>query len=134
MELILEFAKVVNELSLKITWFILWTETKKYIGHSKNVKPSWRKQVLKEGKCACCGGDKHLEAHHIFAKANYPELMDDVDNGIALCKWCHKKYHSYYGNDANPVTLINFIRRFGTVNKDMVHGSIDEMSEEVSDS
>lgn len=31
------------------------------------------------------------------------------------CKWCHGKYHSYYGKHATPRSLIKFLNRFGSV-------------------
>jgi len=75
----------------------------------------WVKSVIDRDKvCQCCGGEKHLEAHHIFGYKNNPDYRVNPDNGIALCKWCHGKYHSYYGlANANPQSLIRFIRRFG---------------------
>ena len=75
---------------------------------------AWRNEVIsRDLKCVCCGGDKHLEAHHIFGYKENPEYRVNIDNGVTLCKWCHGKYHSYYGKEANPVTLISFINRFG---------------------
>lgn len=74
----------------------------------------WQKAVIDNDQvCACCGGHKHLHAHHIFGYKNNPSYRLNIENGIALCKWCHGKYHSYYGKDANPKTLIKFIKRFG---------------------
>lgn len=76
---------------------------------------NWRNSVLnRDGKCVCCGLDKHLEAHHLFGYKENPSLAVDIDNGITLCKWCHKKYHSVYGlKDINPVDFVDFIKRFG---------------------
>lgn len=75
----------------------------------------WVKQVINRDKvCQCCGAEKHLEAHHIFGYKNNPDYRVNPDNGIALCKWCHGKYHSYHGiATANPQSLIKFVRRFG---------------------
>jgi len=74
----------------------------------------WQKTIVDNDQvCACCGGHKHLHAHHIFGYKNNPSYRLNLENGIALCKWCHGKYHSYYGKDANPKTLIEFIKRFG---------------------
>ena len=74
----------------------------------------WQKTIIDTDKvCACCGGHKHLHAHHIFGYKNNPSYRLNIENGIALCKWCHGKYHSYYGKDANPKTLIEFLKRFG---------------------
>lgn len=74
----------------------------------------WQKAIIDNDQvCACCGGHKHLHAHHIFGYKNNPGYRLNIENGVALCKWCHGKYHSYYGKDANPKTLIRFIKRFG---------------------
>lgn len=75
----------------------------------------WVKQVINRDKvCQCCGGEKHLEAHHIFGYKKNPDYRVNPDNGIVLCKWCHGKYHSYHGlANANPQSLVKFIRRFG---------------------
>ena len=58
----------------------------------------WRKAVYKRDdytcqQCKSKGG--RLEAHHIKPFATHPELRFDVDNGITLCKSCHR------GGDVN---------------------------------
>lgn len=58
----------------------------------------WRKAVYKRDDYTCqhCkvkGG--RLEAHHVKSFATHPELRFDVDNGITLCKSCHR------GGDVN---------------------------------
>lgn len=74
----------------------------------------WQKAVIEHDKvCQCCGGHKHLEAHHIFGYKNNPDYRVNLENGVALCRWCHGKYHSYYGKDASPKKLIEFLKRFG---------------------
>lgn len=94
----------------------------KRVKKSEKKKPvsrndfAWKKAVKeRDGVCQCCGDDKSLEAHHIFAYANQESLRDTVENGITLCKWCHRKYHSHYGNgdEVNPLTLNKFLMRFG---------------------
>ena len=103
--------KCIDFMGLFLQHSVVWTYTDKQ--HARKNLNSWKKEVLKDDVCACCGGTKHLEAHHIFGFANNEELRDDPNNGIALCKWCHKKYHSYYPGDANPKDLIDFFKRFG---------------------
>lgn len=80
----------------------------------KGRNPIWREKVILRDKvCQCCGFDKHLEAHHIFSYRDNEKLRDKLENGITLCKFCHKKYHSAYGRDgANPKDLAEFMRRF----------------------
>ena len=76
---------------------------------------TWRDEIIFRDKvCQCCEGTKYLEAHHIFGYDDHNNYRVHPDNGIALCKWCHGKYHSYHGKKANPRTLIKFIKRFGT--------------------
>jgi len=56
----------------------------------------WSKDVIKKyGKCLACGSVVKLQAHHILPKSLFPEKMYDVDNGICLCKECHKKTDTY---------------------------------------
>ncbi len=90
-------------------------DEKEYGDRSSPEYNKWKQHVVTRDKvCQCCGYDKHLEAHHIFGYENNKELRVNPDNGIALCVFCHKKFHSFAGRDgANPQRLIKFIRRFG---------------------
>ena len=56
----------------------------------------WRQSVFIRDDFTCqnCGErGGHLEAHHKKAWAYYPSERYDIDNGITLCKICHKKIH-----------------------------------------
>lgn len=57
----------------------------------------WRYSVYLRDKFACqfCGDARggNLNAHHIFAFADYPDLRTNLDNGITLCKRCHEEQH-----------------------------------------
>ena len=59
---------------------------------AKEVKAIW------DNKCAYCGKTIKLEAHHIKSRTKYPEIANDLTNGIALCHDCHLRAHggSYY--------------------------------------
>ncbi len=76
----------------------------------------WREHVLsRDKKCIVCGGDKQLHAHHIYGYKEYPNLRTDKNNGVAVCKFCHEKYHHYYGvKEITPIKFLQFMRRFLT--------------------
>lgn len=63
---------------------------------SSSEYAKWRKAVFERDHFTCqmCGryGCK-LNAHHIRPFSKYPEYRLDIDNGITLCKDCHKKAH-----------------------------------------
>lgn len=55
----------------------------------------WRKAVfLKDGfRCTRCESNEHLHAHHVARWAYFPEMRLVIDNGITLCRECHRKEH-----------------------------------------
>lgn len=58
----------------------------------------WRLKVFKRDNftCVICGKkNKTIEADHIKAQSEYPELIYDVNNGRTLCHKCHKKTSNY---------------------------------------
>lgn len=77
----------------------------------RRVRPGqkeWREHVIAcaEYSCERCGkvlDEKDLSAHHIKPVAQYPSVSMDIDNGMALCKDCHKTVHSEIG--CRPVDL-----------------------------
>ena len=73
-------------------------------------RTKWLKAVYERDdhtcqKCLVRSGE--LVGHHIMPYALFPKLRWDVDNGVTLCKGCHKYYHSIYGNglDCNHETI-----------------------------
>lgn len=57
----------------------------------------WREAVFARDnwtcqKCSSRGGVIH--AHHIKTFSDYPELRTSIENGITLCKKCHKIHHA----------------------------------------
>lgn len=77
--------------------------TKKYKEFKNTVKE-------RDGRCVCCGWDKDLCVHHVLQYSKYPEIQADEDNGITLCRECHRKYEELYRDNISPVTLIEFIK------------------------
>ena len=57
----------------------------------------WRLSVFRRDDFTCqkCGKRGDWEAHHIVQWVVSKELRYDVDNGITLCKSCHKKEHKH---------------------------------------
>lgn len=59
-------------------------------------------------KCKQKGGK--LNVHHIFNFADFSDLRISADNGITLCKNCHKKFHGMFGVKNNTrKKLIKFL-------------------------
>lgn len=60
---------------------------------------AWRKMVYIKNNYTCqdCGAKDDLVAHHLKGFREYEELRFDVDNGITLCRPCHKKRHTEVG-------------------------------------
>lgn len=60
----------------------------------------WRKSIFKRDNytCICCRQKgKVLNAHHIQSYTKFPALRTEINNGITLCKNCHKSFHKQYG-------------------------------------
>ena len=43
------------------------------------------------------GHEVYLEAHHLDNFKDYIDERFDIDNGVTLCRTCHKLFHSIYG-------------------------------------
>lgn len=76
-------------------------------GISKNIHSisepryrKWRTKVFQRDSWTCqtCGlRGVYLEAHHIKSWAKYPNLRYELENGVALCRECHKLTDNYKG-------------------------------------
>ncbi len=62
----------------------------------------WRNKVFERDafqcqKCfahSCKGSKAFLHPHHVLAFSKHPDRRFDVDNGITLCKACHREHHT----------------------------------------
>ena len=62
----------------------------------------WRDAVYKRDNWTCrrCNtkcGSRTIVAHHIKSFEEYSELRYSVENGLTLCRKCHKKLHKEIG-------------------------------------
>ena len=83
----------------------------------------WRRKVFSRDifSCVMCGDCQRrghrvtLDPHHIRPKAQHPELIYDVDNGVTLCRRCHRsiarKEHEYAKNFEDYVKSACSIKR-----------------------
>jgi 5-methylcytosine-specific restriction endonuclease McrA len=67
------------------------------MAYKKRLDPDYqdfRRKVLRRDKYTCqmpnCGKKHSLVIHHIIPYAKCYALRTDVNNGITLCKACHK--------------------------------------------
>jgi hypothetical protein len=65
----------------------------------------WSLEVRRRDNFTCqkCGVHKQigLHAHHIEAYNTAVELRNDINNGITLCRKCHRDFHATYGYGGN---------------------------------
>jgi 5-methylcytosine-specific restriction endonuclease McrA len=55
--------------------------------------------------CEDCGSRDDIVAHHVFSFSEFPSLRYDTDNGITLCRTCHKVRHSEVGFKKQEVLI-----------------------------
>jgi endogenous inhibitor of DNA gyrase (YacG/DUF329 family) len=73
----------------------------------------WRLAVFERDNYACvkCGmRGVELNAHHISSFKKDIKGQLDIDNGITLCKKCHKNFHDTYGRKRfTPKDILIFL-------------------------
>jgi len=76
-------------------------KTKRYFWPGYNT---WKRSVKQQARyiCQCCGfqgkkWDGNIIAHHLNNFNDFPEQRSIFDNGVCLCKECHKRFHSIFG-------------------------------------
>lgn len=65
-----------------------------------NKYKQWRINVFQRDNWTCQNCNMrgtYLEPHHIKSWARFPELRYELDNGVTLCKECHKLTDNYKG-------------------------------------
>lgn len=66
----------------------------------------WRKKVYLRDNYTCCKCNKRgviLNAHHVIGVYIKQDMIFDLNNGITLCKGCHKQFHKEYGMKNFPL-------------------------------
>lgn len=59
--------------------------------YNRRELSDWSKNIIeRDNKCMECNNINDLHAHHIYPKAQYPELIFNMNNGITLCAKCHR--------------------------------------------
>ena len=63
--------------------------------------------------CVSCGKKIYNPVfHHLYSVNTHKELACKIDNGVTLCKKCHKNFHNIYGYGNNtPAQFIDYIKR-----------------------
>jgi len=64
----------------------------------------WSWQVKNKSNFTCQVCDKlggALNSHHLNGWKNFPNERYNIENGVCLCKECHKRYHDEYGYGNN---------------------------------
>jgi len=72
----------------------------------KKLDTEWAKAVKNKynNKCALCGNEKLLNAHHIIPR-EIKETRHMIENGVALCPK-HHKFDKTYSAHRNPLWFI----------------------------
>lgn len=73
---------------------------------------SWKNAVIDRDckNCVCCGyygTRRYLEAHHIESYSSNESLRLDLNNGITLCRKCHRVFHDNFGYGNNTRDQFN---------------------------
>lgn len=74
----------------------------------------WATEIKnRDGRCVICKTKQDLEAHHVFHVNPHDKIYYATNNGVALCKSCHDKYHQKFGVDCSIKNLLILQRDIG---------------------
>lgn len=101
---------------------------------------NWAKSVLEfdGNKCCYCGSTENLNAHHIKSKSEFPELANKIENGVTLCRKCHRLAHNGSYNkkgsclthlEGNPKEVENFIIEYAKEKKKKIQDYAESRKE-----
>lgn len=81
------------------------------VSKSKLCSKKWKEEVLKKYNyhCAKCGSVYDIVTHHILSRQERPDLINETDNGIALCRKCHILEHQKRGEYKYQFINIDFL-------------------------
>lgn len=69
-----------------------------------SLDTEWRKYIRERDNYTCCKCSKrggHNVVHHINSYDIHENQRYDINNGIVMCKDCHKEFHGKYGYGKN---------------------------------
>jgi hypothetical protein len=87
-------------------WNCRWETAQQQGSNKRSPIKIWRSKVYDRDELCCriCGQKKrNMEAHHLNGWKAFPNERYDVNNGVTLCKECHKKFHRLYGKTNNTL-------------------------------
>lgn len=83
----------------------------------KRIKSACDTARKRDGNTCQITGDKpsrikkfNLATHHLFSKADYPNLEDSIDNLITMKEEIHQEFHSYMGGNQVKCTIDDLIK------------------------
>lgn len=90
------------------------TNEERFLSHNRGLISDnyfWKKEVLERDNHTCqkCCSKEHLCVHHIDNFKENIENRYNINNGITLCKDCHKEIHKKFGYKTNKKQLKLFL-------------------------
>jgi len=81
-----------------------------FLYNKRNKYGLWAQLVKSRDnfQCQFTGKTDNLHSHHIWSKAENPELETETNNGITLHKDIHREFHTIYGNKNNKAQILEF--------------------------